>query len=165
MLNWEEGNNFCFELSRVSKKWGFEKSGFHSTMEIFLYDELKLHEVVPVLTLSEFVNWDKQTNSVSSLGDVNRGWYDLLLIKISYAFPRVQWEFRMLFKNMIGKDIENSHLKHHSAQCHYWSHSGLFPCNSHSLLYHNIPSTHKKITVHKSMEGSITPQQNNGEVL
>ena len=71
----------------------------------------------------------------------------------------------MLFKNVIGQDIENSHLKHHSAQCHYWSHFGLFPCNSHSLLYHNIPSTCKKITVHTGMERPITPLQVNGEVL
>ena len=27
--DWEEGNDFCFELSGGSKKWGFEKSGFY----------------------------------------------------------------------------------------------------------------------------------------
>ena len=43
-------------------------------MEIFLYNE------VLILTLFESVNWGKQTNSVSPSEDVNRGWYDLLLI-------------------------------------------------------------------------------------
>ena len=71
-----------------------------------------------------------------------------------------------VLKKVIGNNIENSHLKqYHSAQCHYWSHFGLFPCSNHSLLYHSIPSTHKNITVHTSMERSITPLQANGEVL
>lgn len=52
---------------------GLRSQDFTVQWRFFLYDELNLHEVVPVLTLSEFVNWDKLTNSVSSLRDVHRG--------------------------------------------------------------------------------------------